>query len=91
MRQSKDCTSLLTEMRLKWNEGTHKTFVKMREGESVTVPMCVIGTILPLGNSTLARMVEVMVLRHEMECTMWSVAPVSRIQELCLMVECDVV
>ena len=54
MRQSEDCTSLLTEMRLKWNEGTHKTFVKMGEGESVTVPMCVTGTILPLGNSIVA-------------------------------------
>ena len=54
MRQSEDFTSLLTEIRLKWNEGTHNTSVKMREDESLIVPMCVTGTILPLGNSTVA-------------------------------------
>ena len=54
MRQSEDCMSLLTEMRLKWNEGTHKTFVKMREDESLTIPICVTGTILPFGNLTVA-------------------------------------
>jgi hypothetical protein len=53
-QQSDDCTNLLTEMRLKWNEGTHKTSVKMSEDESLTVPMCATGTRFPLGNSTVA-------------------------------------
>jgi hypothetical protein len=68
-QQSDDCTNLLTKMRLKWNEGTHKTSVKMSEDESLTVPMCVTETRFPLGNSTVACMVEVTVVKQEIECT----------------------
>ena len=68
-QQSDDCTNLLTKMRLKWNEGTHKTSVKMSEDESLTVPMCVIETRFPLGNSTVACMVELTVVKQEIECT----------------------
>ncbi len=90
-QQVEEWTNLLIEMRLKWKDGTHKTFVKMSEDDNLTVPMCVIGTRLPLGNSTVAWMTKVILIKQEREWTMWSIAPVSRIHELCLMVECDVV
>ena len=92
MRQQVDeWTNLLTEMRLKWKEGTQRTSVKMSEDESLTVPMCVIGTRLPLGNSTVAWIIEVTLVKQEREWTMQSVALVSRIHEFFLMLECGVV
>lgn len=44
--------SLLAEIRLKVNEGTHKTLVNVRVYEIVIVPMCVTEAIEPLGNFT---------------------------------------
>ncbi len=92
MRQRKDeWSNLLIEIRLKWKEGTHKTFVKINEEENLTVPMFVTGTKSSFGNSTVAWMVDVMVVRHEREWTMWSIAPVSNIQELVLRMDLDLV
>ena len=36
---------------IKMKEGTRKTFVKINEEENLIVPMCVIGTKSPFGNS----------------------------------------
>jgi hypothetical protein len=44
--------SLLAEIRLKVKEGTHKTPVKVRVYDIVTVPMCVTEAIEALGSLT---------------------------------------
>ena len=44
--------SLLVEIRLKVKEGTHKTLVKIRVSDIVTIPMCVTEAIEPLGSLT---------------------------------------
>jgi hypothetical protein len=44
--------SLLVEIKLKVKDRTHKTSVNVRSSESLTVPMCMIEAIDPLGNFT---------------------------------------
>jgi hypothetical protein len=44
--------NLVAEIRLKVKEGTHKTSVKVRVSEIVTVPMCVTLAIEPFGSLT---------------------------------------
>ncbi len=53
MQQFRDKVSLLTEIKLKENVGTHNTSTNMRDSETWTVPMCVARTDSPLGSSTL--------------------------------------
>ncbi len=69
--------NLLTEIRFKWKEGTHRTLVNVIEGGIWTVLIWVTDTKTPLGNSTEALTTDMIVVKHERECTMWSVAPVS--------------
>ena len=75
---------MLIEIKFNWKEGTHKTLVNVMEWETWTVPIWVIETKTPLGNSTEAFTTDVIVVRHERECTMWSVAPVSIIHKFSL-------
>ena len=76
--------NLLTEIIFKWKEGTHRTLVNVIEGEIWTVPIWVTETKSPLGNSTEAFIVDVTVVKHEKECTMWSIALVSMAHKLSL-------
>ena len=51
-QQFKDLMSLVAKIRLKKKEGIHKTLVKVRVSEIVTVPMCVTLAIKPFGSLT---------------------------------------
>ena len=53
MQHFKDEVSLLTKIKLKKNDGTHKTLTNMRDFDILTVPICVTKTNSPLGSSTL--------------------------------------
>jgi hypothetical protein len=53
MKHFKDEVSLLTEIKLKEREGTHRTSTNMREFDILIVPICVTNTDSPLGSSTL--------------------------------------
>jgi hypothetical protein len=44
--------SLLTEIKLKVKEGTHKTCARQIEGVNWMMPVCVAGTCVPFGNAT---------------------------------------
>ena len=68
-------------MRLKVKEGTHNTQVNVRFSEGVTVPMCVITAIEPLGNFTCDETTTVMEVKSDEQLIIWSVALVSIIQE----------
>lgn len=39
-QQKRDFVNFVTEMRLKLNEGTQKTSVRIKDSESFIVPMC---------------------------------------------------
>ncbi len=71
--------SLLAKIKLKLKEGTHKTLVSIKLFEILTVPMCVIVAITPLGSWTLVEMITVMLVKKDIEHTKWSVAPISTI------------
>ena len=62
--------------------GIQRTFSKSKEAETWTVPIWVTLTISPLGNLTKIWIEEVMDLKKWREWTMWSVAPLSRIQSV---------
>lgn len=64
-QQLKNLTNLLTEMRLKENDGTHRTLVKMRDAETLTVPICVTTAELPFGKRTCLETKEVIEVRNE--------------------------
>jgi hypothetical protein len=68
-QQLKNLTNLLTEMRLKEKEGTHKTLFKIKLAEILTVPMCVTTAELPFGNLTFLVTREVIDVRNETEQT----------------------
>ena len=53
MQQFRDEVSLLIEIKLKENDGTHNTSTNVRDSEILTVPICVTRTDSPLGSSTL--------------------------------------
>ena len=74
--------NLLIETRLKEKDGMQRTFSRIRKAETCTVPMWVTLAMSPLGNLTEIWTVKVMVLKKEMEWTMRSVAPLSRIQSV---------
>ena len=54
-QQFKDLMSLVAEIKMKVKEGTHKTPVKVRVLEIVTVPMCVTFAIEPFWNFNMGR------------------------------------
>ncbi len=80
MQQDIFLVSLLTDTRLKENEGTQRTLVKVRVEETLTVPMWVTVAKLPFGNFTNLETDAMWVVKYDVEQTIWSVAPVSRIQ-----------
>jgi phosphoribosyl-dephospho-CoA transferase len=70
MRQQLSCLmSFVAEIRLNAKEGTHKTFVRMRCSEIITVPMCVIETKSPLGSLTDVDKMAVIVVNKETQST----------------------
>jgi hypothetical protein len=69
-QQFKDLMSLVAEIKLKVKEGTHKTPVKVRVSEIVTVPMCVTLAIEPFGSLTWVETTEVMVVNIEEQLIM---------------------
>ena len=74
--------SLLIEIILKEKLGMQNTFSKTKVGDTWTVPTCVTLAISPLGNLIEIWTVEVMEVKNWVEWTMWSVAPLSRIQSM---------
>ena len=62
--------SLVAEIRLKLKEGTHKTPVKVRVFEIVTVPMCVTLAIEPFSSLTWVDIAAVMVVNIEKQLIM---------------------
>ena len=81
-QQFKDSVTLLTDIKFNWKEGTHKTLFKVISWLKFTVPVEVTEAEDPVGKliwgidegSTFVKCFE-----SEM---MWSVAPLSKIQEL---------
>jgi len=68
-QQEKNFVSLLAEIRLKEKEGTHKTSVRIKEEDILTVPICVTETSCPFGSLTNLEMVAVIVVKKEREQT----------------------
>jgi hypothetical protein len=81
-QQQRDLVSLLAESRLKENDGMHNTSVRIKSLETRTVPIWVTAANCPLGNLTWVDTTVVIVVRKEIEPTIWSVAPVSMIHGL---------
>lgn len=53
MRQEFDvCAIFLVDTRLKENEGTQSTLLKIQGSENLIVPKWITGTTLPLGRAT---------------------------------------
>ena len=76
--------SWLTERRLKLKEGTHKTLVSIRVLDTLTVPTCVTNVVSPFGRLTKVLRVAAIEVKHDIEWTIWSVAPLSIIQSISL-------
>ena len=74
--------NLLIETRLKEKDGMQRTLSRIKEAETCTVPMWVTLARSPLGNLIEIWTIKVMVLKKEIKWTMWSVAPLSRIQSV---------
>ena len=72
--------SLETDNRLNEKWGTHKTLCKNKESERHTVPMCVAGTVVPLGRLMDALIGLSVEWYKSGEQIIWSVAPISRSQ-----------
>ena len=72
----------LIERRLKINEGTHKTLVSISVSDTFTVPTCVTNAVSPFGRLTKVLRVSVIEIKHDMEWTIWSVAPISITQSV---------
>jgi hypothetical protein len=81
-QQQRDLVSLLAESRLKENDGLHNTSVRIKSLEIWTVPIWVTAANCPLGNLTWVDTTIVIVVRKEIEPTIWSVALVSMIHGL---------
>ena len=62
--------------------GMQSTFSKLNVGETCTVPTCVTLAISPLGNLLEIWTMEVIEVKNWIECTIWSVAPLSKIQSV---------
>jgi len=68
--------SFLIEKRLKEKDGTHKTSIRIKEAEIITVPISVTETSWPFGSLANLEVVAVIVVKNEREQTIWLVAPV---------------
>jgi hypothetical protein len=66
-QQEENFVCLLADIRLKEKAGTHRTLVRIKEAEILTVPMCVTETNCPLGSLTNLEMIDVMVVKKEIE------------------------
>ena len=78
---------LLIETRLKEKDGMQRKFSRIKEAETRTIPMWVTLAMSPVDNLTKIWTEEVMVLKKVIEWTIWSVAPLSRIQSVGLIWE----
>jgi hypothetical protein len=76
-KTTRNFVSFLTEIRLKEKDGTHKTSIRIKEAEIITVPISVTETSWPFGSLTNLEVVAVIVVKNEREQTIWLVAPVS--------------
>ena len=72
--------SFVAEIKLNAKEDTHKTLVRMKCSEILTVPMCVTETKSPLGSLIDVDKVAVIVVNKETQLIIWSMALVSMIQ-----------
>ena len=79
-QQDEVWVSLLIEIKLKEKLGMQSTFSKSDVGETCTIPTCVTLAISPLGNLIEIWTMEVIEVKNWIECTIWSVAPPSRVQ-----------
>ena len=79
-QQDEVWVSLQIEIKLHEKLGMQSTFSKSNVGETCTVPTCVTLAISPLGNLTEIWIMEVIEVKNWIECTIWSVVPLSRIQ-----------
>ena len=64
----------MTKIKLKVKEGTHNTSVRIRVSVRCTVPIWVTKAFSPLGKWTKELETQVIELKTEMECTIWSMA-----------------
>ena len=76
-QQGWDLVMVLTERRLKVNDGTHKTLWRVEEEDRVMVPICVTKAVSPLGSSTIDWVTTVIEDKRFTIQTMWSIALVS--------------
>ena len=74
--------SLLTYIKLNEKEGIQSTSVRTKDSEILIVPMWVTEAYCPLGNLMNLEIAEVILVKNNMEHIMWSVAPISMIQEV---------
>lgn len=74
--------SLLTKIRLKWNEGAQRTSWRVRNGDNETIPIWVMGARLLSRGLIVVELVDVMEDKRLTKLTMWFVTPLSNIQEL---------
>lgn len=81
-QQFKELVTLLTDMRFKRKEGTHKTLSKVMSELKGTVPVEVIGTVDPVGKLTMGIGQDFVLVKSVESEVMWSVAPLSKIQGL---------
>ena len=70
------------EIRLNEKEGTHNTLSRIKSHDNCIWPTWVAKTNTPLGIFTEMWATKVILVRYEMEWTMWSVAPLSIIHSL---------
>ena len=68
---------VLTDNKLKLNDGTQRTLVRVSEEERTIVPMWVTWADTLLGNWTKDCIVVVIEVNRSTEQTKWSVAPIS--------------
>ena len=87
-QQDKVLVNLWTEIRLNEKEGMQRTLVKVKVDVIWIVPIWVTTAVWPFGSLTLRWETELTVVKRDTELTIWSIAPVSKIQSLADMSEC---
>lgn len=81
-QQLRELITLLTDMRFKWKEGTHKTLSKVISELNDMVPMEIIGAEEPVGELPIGIGKDSVLVKSVESKVMWSVAPLSKIQGL---------
>jgi hypothetical protein len=74
--------SLLVEIRLKVNDGTHSTSVNVRFSKIKIVPMCVTRTTEPLGSLTKLETTAVMVVNNEGQLIILPLCQLSKVYDM---------